>query len=84
MVQKGEAEESDREAWLAERENRIRKENKHNKMVRAGFASWETRRANSKKRRVTSTSTKTSKNDSKTTKTTRKSHSKVGVRIIKK
>lgn len=76
-----------RDQFFANIEKKIREENQHNKMVRAGHLSWETRRANmNKKCRVASTDTPCSKKDTgtKTTTTKRQKGSKVGIRVIHK
>jgi hypothetical protein len=76
-----------RDEFIANRENAIRTENQHNKMVRAGYLAWETRRANCQKRRVTDTQTTSAKKSTKKTTCTCKKQnkgSKVGIRIIHK
>ena len=72
-----------RDQYFANKEKTLREENQHNKMVRAGYLAWETRRSNSQKRRVTSTQTTATKKSTKNTCPCRKNKgSKVGFRVI--
>ncbi len=78
--------EDEREAKINGFREKLEKENRHNRQVRAGIMSWETRRENSKKRKVTSTSTTPTKTAQPKTPTTPKKQkgSKVGIHVVNK